>query len=93
MSLLELLILLTIAGIIGTLAEFLIGFTPGGLTGSVIVGALGALIGDWLARLLRLPLLLPIQVGTRTIELLWAMLGSILLVVILSMLRGRRAAR
>jgi uncharacterized membrane protein YeaQ/YmgE (transglycosylase-associated protein family) len=93
MPLLELLILVVIAGITGTLAEFLIGFTPGGLMGSVIVGVLGALIGDWLARLLRLPVILPVHVGERTIELLWAAIGSLLLVVILSTLRGRRAAR
>ena len=91
MLLLETLILLTIAGLIGALAEFLIGFSLGGMLGAMIVGVVGALIGSGLARLLYLPTLLPIQVGTRTIELVWATLGSILLISILSALRVRRS--
>lgn len=91
MSLLETLILLAIAGLVGALAEFLIGFSLGGMLGAMIVGVVGALIGSWLARLLNLPAILPIQVGTRTIELVWATLGSILLVGLLSALRARRA--
>jgi len=89
MSLLETLILLAIAGLVGALAEFLIGFSFGGLLGAIIVGVIGALLGSWLARLLSLPTILPIQVGTRTIELIWATLGSILLVGFLSALRAR----
>ena len=65
MSLLETLILLAIAGLVGALAEFLIGFSLGGMLGAMIVGVVGALIGSWLARLLNLPAILPIQVGTR----------------------------
>jgi len=91
MPLLETLILIAIAGIVGALAEFLIGFSLGGLLGAMIVGVIGALIGSWLARLLNLPAILPIQVGTRTIELIWATLGSILLVGLLSALRARRS--
>jgi len=92
MSLLETLILLAIAGLVGALAEFLIGFSLGGILGATIVGVVGALIGSWLARLLHLPAILPIQVGTRSIELVWAALGSILLVGLLSALRGRRSS-
>jgi len=91
MSLLGTLILITIAGLVGALAEFLIGFSLGGMLGTMIVGVLGALIGGWLARLLHLPAILPIYVGTRTIELVWATLGSILLVGLLSALRVRRS--
>ena len=91
MSLLETLILLAIAGLVGALAEFLIGFSIGGLLGAMIVGVLGALIGSWLARLLSLPAILPIRVGARTIELVWATLGALLLVGLLSVLRSRRS--
>jgi uncharacterized membrane protein YeaQ/YmgE (transglycosylase-associated protein family) len=91
MSLLETLILLAIAGLVGALAEFLIGFSFGGLFGAIIIGVIGALIGSWLARVLHLPAVLPVQVGTRTIELIWATLGSILLVGLLSALRARRS--
>jgi uncharacterized membrane protein YeaQ/YmgE (transglycosylase-associated protein family) len=91
MSLLETLILLAIAGLVGALAEFLIGYSLGGLLGAMMVGVVGALIGSWLARVLHLPALLPIQVGGRTIELVWATLGSLLLVGLLSVLRARRS--
>jgi len=91
MSLLETLIVLAIAGLVGALAEFLIGYSLGGMLGAMIVGVVGALIGSWLARLLNLPAILPIQVGTRTIELVWTTLGSLLLVGLLSALRARRA--
>ena len=91
MSLLETLILLAIAGLVGALAEFLIGFSLGGLLGAMIVGVIGALIGSWLAQLLQLPAILPIRVGVRSIELVWATLGSILLVALLSALRARRS--
>lgn len=91
MPLLETLILLVIAGLLGALAEFLIGFSLGGLLGTMIVGVVGALIGEWLARLLKLPAILPIQVGTRTIELVWATLGALALVGLLSALRLRRS--
>jgi uncharacterized membrane protein YeaQ/YmgE (transglycosylase-associated protein family) len=91
MSLLETLILLAIAGLVGALAEFLIGYSLGGLLGAMIVGVVGALIGSWLARVLHLPAIFPIQVGGRSIELVWATIGSLLLVGLLSALRARRS--
>jgi uncharacterized membrane protein YeaQ/YmgE (transglycosylase-associated protein family) len=94
MSLLELLVLLVIAGIAGAIAEFLIGFSPGGFLVSIIIGVIGAFIGTWLARQLNLPSVLPIRIGSQTIELVWAVLGSIVLVAILALVRGpRRYAR
>jgi uncharacterized membrane protein YeaQ/YmgE (transglycosylase-associated protein family) len=93
MPLLELLILLVIAGLAGAIAEFLIGFSPGGMLFSVIVGVIGAYIGNWLANLLGVPSIVPITVGSRTIDILWSTLGSILLVGLLSLLRSRRTLR
>ncbi|MEO7910999.1 MAG: hypothetical protein ABIV47_15250 [Roseiflexaceae bacterium] len=91
MSILGTLILLVIAGLVGALAEFLIGFSLGGMLGAMIVGVIGALLGNGLARLLSLPPILPVQVGARTIELVWATVGSLLLVGLLSALRARRS--
>jgi uncharacterized membrane protein YeaQ/YmgE (transglycosylase-associated protein family) len=90
MSLLELLVLLVIAGIAGAIAEFIVGFSPGGFLVSIIVGVLGAFIGTWLARQFHLPVILPITIGRQTIEVVWAILGSIVLVGALSLLRGPR---
>ncbi|MBK9712259.1 MAG: GlsB/YeaQ/YmgE family stress response membrane protein [Kouleothrix sp.] len=90
MSLLELLVLLIIAGIAGVIAESLVGFTPGGFLVSVIIGVIGAFLGTWLAHRLGLPAILPIRVGSQTIEIVWAVLGSVVLVAVLSLLRGPR---
>ena len=93
MSLLELLVLLVIAGIAGAIAEFAVGFTPGGFLVSIILGVIGAYIGTWLAHRLHLPTILPITVGTQTIELVWTILGALVLVGLVSLLRGRHYPR
>jgi uncharacterized membrane protein YeaQ/YmgE (transglycosylase-associated protein family) len=93
MSLLELIVLLVIAGIAGAVAEFVVGFTPGGFLVSVILGVIGAYIGSWLAHRLHLPAILPITVGTQTIELVWTILGALVLVGLMSLLRGRHYPR
>jgi uncharacterized membrane protein YeaQ/YmgE (transglycosylase-associated protein family) len=93
MSLLELIVLLVIAGIAGAVAEFIVGFTPGGFLVSIILGVIGAYIGRWLAQRLHLPMLLPITVGTQTIELVWTILGALVLVGLVSLLRGHHYPR
>lgn len=90
MSLLELIVLLVIAGIAGAIAEFLVGFTPGGFLISIIIGVLGAFIGTWLARQFNLPPLLTITINDQTFPIVWAIIGSLVLVAVLSMLRGPR---
>jgi uncharacterized membrane protein YeaQ/YmgE (transglycosylase-associated protein family) len=49
MILLELLIFLVIAGVVGSVARFIVGFGRGGFLIAVLVGLVGALIGTWLA--------------------------------------------
>jgi uncharacterized membrane protein YeaQ/YmgE (transglycosylase-associated protein family) len=90
MSLVELLILLVIAGVVGAIAEYFVGFTPGGLLMSIAIGIAGAYLGTWLARQIGLPSILAINVGSQTIELVWALLGSILLVALLRAIRAPR---
>jgi uncharacterized membrane protein YeaQ/YmgE (transglycosylase-associated protein family) len=93
MSLLELVVLLVIAGIAGAVAEFVVGFTPGGFLVSIIIGVIGAFIGSWLAHRLHLPSLLPITIGSQTIELVWTILGALVLVGLVSLLRGHHYPR
>ena len=88
MTLVELLVLLAIAGIVGTVAQYIVGYGRGGFVVAVIIGLVGALIGGWLARKLGLPVILPVTVGGKTIEIVWSVLGSLVLIVILSLLRG-----
>ncbi|HEY0737510.1 MAG TPA: hypothetical protein VGD69_21505 [Herpetosiphonaceae bacterium] len=93
-SLISLLILLVIAGICGVIAEWIVGFSPGGFIVSVIVGLLGAYIGSWLALRIGLPAIFSVSAllpGTGTglsFDVVWAILGSILLLAIISLVRG-----
>jgi uncharacterized membrane protein YeaQ/YmgE (transglycosylase-associated protein family) len=90
MSLLELLVLLVVAGIAGAIAEFLVGFSPGGFLVSIIIGIIGAYIGTWLAGRLGLPPILTININGRVFPLVWAIVGALVLVIALSLLRGPR---
>ena len=97
MDLLSLLILLVIAGICGAIAEMIVGFSPGGFVASVAVGMVGAYIGGWLFPQLGLPQLLMVsRLLPNTpfdFDLVWAILGAILLLLVISLVRGRGRSR
>ena len=42
--------LLLVAGIIGSLAQSIVGYSHGGCAVSIVMGFIGALLGTWLAR-------------------------------------------
>jgi uncharacterized membrane protein YeaQ/YmgE (transglycosylase-associated protein family) len=87
MSIVELLLLILVGGICGAIAEMLVGYSPGGFLASVAIGFLGALLGTWLAPQIGLPSVLAVNIGGYTIEILWAILGAMLLLLILSLFR------
>lgn len=94
MNLIGILLLIIIAGICGAIAEFLVGYSPGGLVLSVIVGVIGAyfgnVFGEWIYQLIPFRFL-NVQVGNITIDIVWAIIGSIIFLIVLSLLRiGRR---
>lgn len=102
MGLVELLILLVIAGICGVIAEWVVGFSPGGFVVSIVVGLIGAYLGSWLAGVLGLPPVLSVQqlglssnIGLLNFDIVWSILGAILLLLIISLVRGvgRRGRR
>lgn len=94
MDLLQLLILIVIAGICGAVAEWIVGFKPGGLLVSIIVGVVGAYLGGWVGSLLPFDLFswTTIVVNSVPINLFWSTAGSIVLLALLHALRsgGRR---
>jgi len=101
MGLVELLILLVIAGICGVIAEWIVGFSPGGFVVSIIVGLIGAYLGSWLAGVLGLPPVLSVQQlgldsgGLLNFDIVWSILGAIMLLLLISLVRGtgRRGRR
>lgn len=91
MDLLVLLILLAIVGICGAVAELIVGFDPGGAPLlSIIIGVIGAYVGSWISGIAPVSLRYPLsmRVGTVTFDLLWTVIGSLMLVLLLSVLRS-----
>src|SRR5690606_1213006 len=93
MTLIDFLLLLLVGAICGAVSEMIVGFSVGGLLMSIVVGFLGAMIGTWLAPQLGLPSMLAVTIGGYTIEILWAILGSILLLLVISLFRRRTVSR
>ncbi|HNP85158.1 MAG: GlsB/YeaQ/YmgE family stress response membrane protein [Chloroflexi bacterium SZAS-1] len=95
MDLLQLLTLLVIAGICGAIAQWIVAFSPGSLLVSIIVGVIGAYLGTALANLAHIPNLpfTALIIGTLPFNLLWALLGSIVLLYVLKLLRNSGRVR
>lgn len=91
MSILELLILLVVAGICGGLAQAIAGYSRGGCLVSIVMGFIGALLGTWLARLTGLPEILPLRVGGQSFPIVWSIIGGALFAALLSLFTRRRA--
>lgn len=90
MTILDLIILLVIAGICGALGQAITGFTRGGCLVSIALGFVGALMGMWLSRALGLPELFAVQIGTTSFPIIWSIIGSALFVAVIALIsRGR----
>jgi uncharacterized membrane protein YeaQ/YmgE (transglycosylase-associated protein family) len=87
MTLVGFLLLIVVGGICGAIAELIVGFSPGGFLASVAIGFLGALLGTWLAVELRLPHVFSVTIEGHHIEIVWAVLGAIVLLLVLSLFR------
>jgi uncharacterized membrane protein YeaQ/YmgE (transglycosylase-associated protein family) len=93
MTLLEVLILLLVAGVCGAVGQALAGFSRGGCVVSIILGFVGAVIGTWLARKLDLPEIFTVRVGDVDFQIVWAVIGSALFVALLGLLSRGRGSR
>jgi uncharacterized membrane protein YeaQ/YmgE (transglycosylase-associated protein family) len=90
MSLMEFIVLLVVAGVVGAIGQSLAGFSRAGCLGSIALGFIGALIGMWLGRSLGLPELFVIHIGGTSFPIVWSIIGSALFVAGLGLLtRGR----
>jgi uncharacterized membrane protein YeaQ/YmgE (transglycosylase-associated protein family) len=90
-GIIEFLILLLVAGICGSLAQSIVGYSRGGCLVSIALGFIGALLGSWLARQLNLPELVNLQFGEQPFPVIWSIIGAALFVAILALVSGRRA--
>jgi uncharacterized membrane protein YeaQ/YmgE (transglycosylase-associated protein family) len=90
MTLLDLIILLIVAGICGAIGQAITGYSRGGCLVAIALGFIGALIGMWVARALGLPELFAIRIGDTSFPIIWSIIGSALFVAVISLIaRGR----
>jgi uncharacterized membrane protein YeaQ/YmgE (transglycosylase-associated protein family) len=89
--LIQLLVLLLIAGVCGALGQAIVGYSHGGCLVSIALGFIGALLGTWLAGALHLPELIVIPVGGMTFPIIWSIIGAALFVALINLIsrRGR----
>jgi uncharacterized membrane protein YeaQ/YmgE (transglycosylase-associated protein family) len=93
MTLIDLLLLLLIAGVCGAIGQAIGGFSRGGCLVSIALGFIGALIGMWLNRHvfggLHEPL--AVEVGNQTFPVVWSIIGSALFVAVIGLISRSRA--
>ena len=90
MTILEFFLLLFIAGVCGSIGQAIAGYTRGGCIVSIVVGFIGAMLGSWMSTELGLPELFNVEVGGNTFPIIWAIIGSVIFVVIVGLLTKRR---
>jgi uncharacterized membrane protein YeaQ/YmgE (transglycosylase-associated protein family) len=90
MTVVEFLVVLLVAGIIGVLGQAIAGYSLGGCLVSIVVGFIGALLGVWLARSLGLPEFFDVRVGGVNFPMIWSILGAALFVFAISLVNRRR---
>ena len=89
MTLIDFLLYLLIAGVCGTVAQSLVGYSHGGCLVSIALGLIGALLGAWLAGLFGVGELLAVNIGGKTFPVVWSIIGAALFVALLSLLSRR----
>jgi uncharacterized membrane protein YeaQ/YmgE (transglycosylase-associated protein family) len=90
MTILDVIVLLIIAGVCGALGQAISGFSRGGCLVSIALGFIGAVLGMWLARQMGLPELFSIRIGTTSFPIVWSIIGSALFVALITLVTRRR---
>lgn len=90
MALIDLVILLCIAGLCGALGQAIAGSHRGGCLVSIALGFIGAIFGMWIARALSLPTVFVLETPGGNFPVVWSIIGSALFVTVLRMLDTRR---
>ena len=93
-TLIQLAIMLIIAGVCGGIAQAMLGMRRSNFLVSIGIGIIGAYLGTYLAQYFGWPRILALPIGSSSIELVWAITGSLLLVFIISLINdARRSTR
>jgi len=91
MNLLHWIIYLAIAAICGGIGAAIVGIRNLGCLTLIAVGLIGAMLGSWLSRQAGIGEMFAINVGGKSLPILWTIIGSMLLTGIASLFwRGNR---
>jgi uncharacterized membrane protein YeaQ/YmgE (transglycosylase-associated protein family) len=90
MTIFDLIILLIVAGVCGSLGQAISGYSRGGCLVSIALGFVGALLGMWIARQMGLPELFAINIGETRFPIIWSIIGSALFVAVISFITRAR---
>ena len=90
MGIVELLVLLLVAGILGAIGKAIAGGTRGGFLVSIALGFVGALLGTWLARNTGLPELFTFNVAGTKLPIVWSIIGCAIFVALINLVSRRR---
>lgn len=91
MTLFDILLLLLVAGICGSLGQAIAGYSRGGCLVAIALGFVGALLGMWIARMMGLPELFPVRIGGTSFPIIWSIIGSALFVAVITLITRSRA--
>jgi uncharacterized membrane protein YeaQ/YmgE (transglycosylase-associated protein family) len=89
MTLLDLIVLLLVAGVCGGVAQTIVGHSRRGWLASIALGFVGAVLGSWLAGALGLGEWLALRIGDRTFPIVWSIIGAVLFVATLHLFKPR----
>ncbi len=92
MTVLEFIVLLAMAAVLGILSQRVLGYKLGGLFVSIVLGFLGGLMGKLMYGWFHLPIHFNVQIGDASFPVVWCLLGA-LLVTFLFGLVARSASR
>jgi uncharacterized membrane protein YeaQ/YmgE (transglycosylase-associated protein family) len=90
MGIVDFLLLLLVAAIIGALGQAVGGYSTPGCAMSIVIGFVGALIGRWIQRAFGFPTFWVVYVGDTKFAIVWSVIGAAILVLVLRLLMGRR---
>ena len=85
-----LIVLIIIAAICGALGRAIAGEVRGGFIVSMVLGFIGALLGPWVARQLKLPEPFMVNISGQTFPILWSIIGAALFVALIHLVSRRR---
>jgi len=90
MSFWSIVLLLFVSAIVGGIAQTIVGVSRRGCMVSIVIGLVGALLGNLLAKWANLPDIVSLPIGNESFPLIWSVVGAVIFVAAVTLLTGKR---